>query len=672
MSAQMQQHKAQVRKTMRQAASENTFALEELAEELKDAKNCLMRATRPHVKALLASQIRYAAAEELRLLSGDDAPASVPNDRMSFSADASNLAADLAEAKALLGRAKRQETKSRLVAYVRAATAREVDVLAAQNTPKAEPSKEREPQDDAPKAEAAGYVEREPSPEDARALHALAAEVKGPAPPKKLPPSKAAPGVVVSAPVEARRAPPAAPPKFNAPPPPPPAAAPRFDRSGAEAPPPLGAGADVPDRVASIWEKAKQDKLADEMEAAAAADRAAAEAPAPAPPRRKADPPRSRAFDGCKKGFLGGAAPAKKATEPPPPAPTKKPSASLSDFARKLPPAKDPQMHHRRAAAYERHREREAAEKARREAATAEAAAALKAKREAMEARAARQGAAEAAAVLEKAAAAASKAAAAAPAAPPKPPPATGNDPKVDALASKLRTMGNSKRVDEVPNCPPPKPITEPASTAPRPLKARPPATTEKTFVAVTEFGWEQGDRKSPWARVSVPLTGVEPDQVTCAFGEDAFDLQVRGLRGKDYRLRRNALGGNIDPAKSSYSVASGRVVVKLRKVPLEDGTYVEWEELSCPGGDREKAVDNAPRKPGGEPYDIARKLYETGNPIIREKIGAAATRHRDRIFKQGCDNPLEDVLKEHGGKLEEILRRNNPLKGKLFDSGLE
>ena len=221
------------------------------------------------------------------------------------------------------------------------------------------------------------------------------------------------------------------------------------------------------------------------------------------------------------------------------------------------------------------------------------------------------------------------------------------------------------------PNCPPPQPISEPASTAPRPLKSQPPATTEKTFVAVTAFGWEQGDRKSPWARVSVPLTGVEQEQVSCVFGEDAFDLQIRGLRGKDYRLRRNALGGNIDPAKSSYSVAGGRVVVKLRKVPLEDGSYVEWEELSCPGGDREKAVDNAPRKPGGEPYDIARKLYETGNPIVREKIGAAATRHRDRIFAQGCDSPLEDVLKEHGGKLEEILRRNNPLKEKLFDSGL-
>ena len=187
----MQQHKAQVRQTMRQAASENTFALEELADELKDAKNCLTRATRPHIKALLAAQIRYAAAEELRLLSNDDAPANVPNDRMSFSEDAKNLAADLAEAKTLLGRAKRQETKSRLVAYVRAATAREVEVLAAQNEP-------------------AGYVEREPSPADAASLHKLAADVGVKAPPKRLPPSK---GVVVSAPVEARRAPAVAPPR---------------------------------------------------------------------------------------------------------------------------------------------------------------------------------------------------------------------------------------------------------------------------------------------------------------------------------------------------------------------------------------------------------------------------------------------------------------------------
>ena len=38
-------------------------------------------------------------------------------------------------------------------------------------------------------------MEREPSPEDARALHALAADVGVKAPPKKLPPSKGVVGV---------------------------------------------------------------------------------------------------------------------------------------------------------------------------------------------------------------------------------------------------------------------------------------------------------------------------------------------------------------------------------------------------------------------------------------------------------------------------------------------
>ena len=129
-----------------------------------------------------------------------------------------------------------------------------------------------------------------------------------------------------------------------------------------------------------------------------------------------------------------------------------------------------------------------------------------------------------------------------------------------------------------------------------------------------------------------------------------------QGLSVTKERSRWQHRAGNVPMAR-----AGGRVVVKLRKVPLEDGSYVEWEELSCPGGDREKAVDNAPAQAGGEPYDIARKLYETGNPIIREKIGAAATRHRDRIFKQGCDSPLEDVLKEHGGKLEDPATKQSP-----------
>ena len=102
MSAQMQQHKAQVRKTMRQASSENTFALEELAEELKDAKNCLTRD---------AASRQGAARFPNKICGGRGAPVIIRRRRAGerserpheFSADASNLAADLAEAKARSG-----------------------------------------------------------------------------------------------------------------------------------------------------------------------------------------------------------------------------------------------------------------------------------------------------------------------------------------------------------------------------------------------------------------------------------------------------------------------------------------------------------------------------------------------------------------------------------------
>lgn len=594
------QHKAEVRRHLRQAAGSNSFALESLADELKDAKDCLVRATRPHVKALLAAQIRYAAAEELRLLSDDGAPAHVSNARMTWSQDVAGLAADLKDAKALLGKAKRAETKGRLAAFVRAATAAETDVLAAQGAP--------------------------PPNDEARVVHD----------------ARRRKAEAVHAPAKTRRA--------------------LVDEAESE----LARSQDA--RVTAMTAQAGEwtaKKLAEKRDAEGA-------------PATRASPPRSRAFDGCRKGFLGGAAPTKApaAATPrsgpiPPPLPpaTKKKTGSLSDFARKLPPPADPEMHHRRAAAYERHREREAAEKATREA---------EAPATAREARLASLGAADAAAVLSRAAATASAAAAKKPAASPaRVIDKTGNDPAVDALAARLRTMGNSKArappSDEEPNCPPPRPLHEQASSAPRPLKPRPRSAAKSSFVAVSKFGWEQGNKTSPWARVNVPLAGVTSEQVTCEFGDDAFDLQIRGEHGKDYRLRRNALGGAIDPRKSSHAVSGGRVVVKLRKKPLDDGTYVEWEELSCPGGDREKANDNAPRKPDGEPYDIARKLYETGDPFMRAKLGAAATRRRDQMYKDGTEDPLADILKKHGASsLDDVLKRQKPdLAGKMFDSGL-
>ena len=66
-------------------------------------------------------------------------------------------------------------------------------------------------------------------------------------------------------------------------------------------------------------------------------------------------------------------------------------------------------------------------------------------------------------------------------------------------------------------------------------------------------------------------------------------------------------------------------------------------------GGAREKAEKTAPRFADSEPYDLARKLYEDGNPAMRAKIGSAFLRNRDRVFAAGTDDPLGDLLKKHG-----------------------
>ena len=282
------------------SSSENTFALEELAEELKDAK------TRPPARDTRPYQ--GAARSPNKICGGRGAATGCVRRRRAGerserphefqSADARRSRRTLAEA-ALLGRAKRQETKSRLVAYVRAATAREVDVLAAQNTPKASPSKERKPQAATPprprplalwSAAVAGRRAGAPRPRSGgggrRALRCRRPRPRG---------LRRSVGARLR---RARRAPPARRPSAST--------AARLDER--HEPPPLGAGDDVPDRVASIWEKAFRTSSPTRWRLLPQ-DRAAAEAPAPAPPRRKADPPFGRAPARCKKGRAHGAAP---------------------------------------------------------------------------------------------------------------------------------------------------------------------------------------------------------------------------------------------------------------------------------------------------------------------------------------------------------------------------
>lgn len=235
---------------------------------------------------------------------------------------------------------------------------------------------------------------------------------------------------------------------------------------------------------------------------------------------------------------------------------------------------------------------------------------------------------------------------------------------------------------DEV-YCPPPRPLAGGGGGgAPRKIETAAPAAAEgPVFTPITKFGWDQGDEHSAWVNVVVGLAGVEnAAKVTCDVQTDAFDLKVLGLRGANYRLKKTALDDDVVPSASRHVVKSGRVTVKLHKKPRKDGdgktTYPAWTALTCAGGDTEKAKRSAPRfdgNAGGLAYDVCKNLYDSGDPDVRARVGEAIARNRDRVFADGTDDPLEDILKNapEGARTKglldpaALLRTQNVLAGK-------
>lgn len=81
--------------------------------------------------------------------------------------------------------------------------------------------------------------------------------------------------------------------------------------------------------------------------------------------------------------------------------------------------------------------------------------------------------------------------------------------------------------------------------------------STTSSFVPIETFGWDQeGGYPSKWVSVYV-MSGIDgvgdlpKESVICRFERDSFDLQIRGLNGKDYRLVKTALEHDIKPEES-------------------------------------------------------------------------------------------------------------------------
>jgi len=77
---------------------------------------------------------------------------------------------------------------------------------------------------------------------------------------------------------------------------------------------------------------------------------------------------------------------------------------------------------------------------------------------------------------------------------------------------------------------------------------------------------------------------GEAKDCVKCEFGRRSFDLRVLGFHGKSYRLRKENLEKEIDPAQSKVVVKKNKITITMRKVKGSYG-YDHWLDLVAKRG---------------------------------------------------------------------------------------
>ena len=99
-------------------------------------------------------------------------------------------------------------------------------------------------------------------------------------------------------------------------------------------------------------------------------------------------------------------------------------------------------------------------------------------------------------------------------------------------------------------------------------------------------------------------------ENIACSFEEDSFDLTVKDLNGKSYRLNVTNLDKSIDVKKSKIKVKSSRVNVMLRKV---DGKYGpdHWTDLRSKQS--KEAKNRLKKDPSAGIMDLMKDMYNSG-----------------------------------------------------------
>lgn len=217
---------------------------------------------------------------------------------------------------------------------------------------------------------------------------------------------------------------------------------------------------------------------------------------------------------------------------------------------------------------------------------------------------------------------------------------------QLESLATKLRKesaalkrveesrakMQNATAEDDAPMRPSasatPAETDNPAPPATTATPAVPPQVPSNLYTPIDRFSFDAGRYGSAFVSVYVPLPSVGSvprDNITCDFTPNSFDLIVKDLNGKSYRLFKDNLEKDIEPEKSKYIVKADKIVIKLAKVKGEYGSYDFWSELTA----KKKKTAGKKEDPSSAIMDLMKEMYDSGDADTKRMIGETMMKQR-------------------------------------------
>jgi len=185
-------------------------------------------------------------------------------------------------------------------------------------------------------------------------------------------------------------------------------------------------------------------------------------------------------------------------------------------------------------------------------------------------------------------------------------------------------------------------PATAAAAAAP------PVVSSSLKYVPIDRFAFDAGGYNAPFVTLYIDLPDVgsiSRENISCDFTSDSFDLIVKDLRGKSYRLCKDSLEKDIDPSKSKIVVKANKIVVKLAKVQQSDyGGYDYWSKLT---DSKKKDKGKAAADPRSSIMDLMKQMYDEGDDNIKKVIGETMMKQRTGELGKDRDN---DFMKDDLG----------------------